>query len=45
MNDLSTADAIDCLQRAVQVNPADASCQNNLGNMLKAYGRLEEAVA
>ena len=37
-------EAIDLLRRAVIVNPGDAPCWNNLGNMLQEGGRLQEAI-
>ena len=37
-------EAIDLLRRAVIANPGDASCWNNLGNMLKEGDRLQEAI-
>ena len=37
-------EAIDLLRRAVIVNPGDAPCWNNLGNMLQEGDRLQEAI-
>jgi len=38
-------DALPALQRAAQLLPTDAECFTNLGNALRAGGRLEDAVA
>lgn len=38
-----TSDAIDAIQKAVQISPTDTEALNNLGNMLRETGRFEEA--
>lgn len=37
-------EAIDCMSRAVRVQPSDAVLQNNYGNLLRAAGRKDEAI-
>ncbi|MFP3711554.1 tetratricopeptide repeat protein, partial [Paraburkholderia sp. SIMBA_009] len=38
------AEAADLVGRAVELRPGDAALQLNLGNALKALGRLDEAI-
>lgn len=39
------SDAIDAIQKAVQLSPTDTEAHSNLGNMLRELGRFDEAEA